>query len=80
MAADVKILKHDATVIASAQFHLVQLSELALPACNKPFRQYRKTFAQKISKESFNIDVLNQLMLYSLRSLSCMGGIKCEKK
>ena len=60
-----KVLIHGAQVIRHAIVPIGQLSEEAAEARNKNFRQYRLDFSRKFSREDFNRDIINRLLLSS---------------
>jgi hypothetical protein len=59
------MLIHGAIVIENALLPMGQLSEEAAEARNKYFRLYRQNFSRKFSSVSWNLDVLNRLLLSS---------------
>ncbi|CAH1114516.1 unnamed protein product [Psylliodes chrysocephalus] len=58
-----RILVHDAVIIEKALLPIGQIFEEEDVACNKHFRSYRQDFARKFSRESFNQDIFNRLLL-----------------
>lgn len=78
LAAVPKNLKHVATITAKALFTLLQLPEETLLACNKPIRQFCKSFDRKFPRGPYNLHILNQLILSSDRFLFVVG-IRNEK-
>ncbi|CAH0552735.1 unnamed protein product [Brassicogethes aeneus] len=74
-----KILVHGAVIIKNAFLPIGQLSEEAAEARNKHFRNYRQNFARKFSRENYNRDVFNRLLLSSDPLLSSMRIVKKRK-
>lgn len=74
-----KILVHGAVIIEKALLPIGQLSEEAAEARNKHFRCYRQDFARKFSRENYNQDVFNRLLLSSDLLLSIYSvSVACE--
>lgn len=74
-----KVLVHGPLVIQHALLPIGTLSEEAAEARNKHFRNYRKNFARKFSREDCNLDVLNRLLLTSDPFMSSIR-IQVKKK
>lgn len=60
-----KLLFHSTDIIKNALVPIGQLSEEALEANHKFFRDYRENHSRKFSRESNNRDILNNLLLAS---------------
>ena len=76
-----KILRRGAAIIDQAILPIGQLSEETAEARNKDFRDYRRNFSMKFSRENCNRDILNSLLLSSDPLLSsARKGLKNKRK